>query len=294
MYTMKRKYRSAILPYMLIMPLLLFIGVLSVYPMMSTFVESFFDVSPLTPFHFVGIKNYIDTLHDPTILHSWSNTLLYMAIGTVLSTLLALVIAMALQDRFKARALILGILVLPWAFPAVTEGIIWDWIYNPDFGVLNSVLSSLHLIDQYQLWISVNRFHTIFFIELVQVWQMTPLAVILLLAGLQSIPADLYEAAKVDGAGKLRTAFTITLPLLRPSITIAVVQAVITSINIFDQVWVLNADAPTGQSIMRTIYDVAFQNLNFGQGYALSFSAVVVTMAVSLLMIKLIYRRVEY
>jgi multiple sugar transport system permease protein len=291
---LQRKYRSAILPYMLILPLLLFIGVLAIYPMMNTFVESFYNVNPLSPFHFVGIQNYIDTLKDPSILHSWSNTFLYMGIGTVLSTLLALVIAMALQDRFKARAIILGILVLPWAFPAVTEGIIWDWIYNPDFGVLNSVLSSLHLIDQYQLWISVNRFHTIFFIELVQVWQMTPLAVILLLAGLQSIPADLYEAAKVDGAGKLRTAFTITLPLLRPSITIAVVQAVITSINIFDQVWVLNADAPTGQSIMRTIYDVAFQNLNFGQGYALSFSAVVVTMAVSLLMIKLIYRRVEY
>ncbi|MHB1627569.1 MAG: carbohydrate ABC transporter permease [Bacilli bacterium] len=288
------KERSAALPYVLISPLILFIGVLALYPTVRTLVESFFGVDPLNPQGFVGLQNYVSVFTNPAVIYSWVNTFLYMAFGTGLSTLVAVLVALGLRVNFRGRAVVLAILILPWALPAITEGIIWAWIYDPSFGVLNSILHSLHLISHYQLWISGNRILTVFLIELVQVWQMTPLSIILILAGLQSIPDELYEAARVDGAGLWRTTFTISLPLVRPSIAVAVVQSLVASLNVFDQVYVLNANATTGSSIMLQTYNITFQNLNFGQGYALSFIAVLITMAIALGLLKITYRRVEF
>ena len=283
------------LPYVLIFPLVAFIVVLSLYPTAMTFVESFFNVNPLNPpVRFNGLHNYTDVFTNPTVNFSWVNTVLYVLFGTVLTTLLGIGFASALRDNFTGRAVVLAILILPWALPGVTEGIIWAWIYNANFGVLNSVLKSLHVISEYQVWLSSNRVATVFFIEVVQVWQTTPLATILILSSLQSIPSDLYDAARVDGANRSRTFFRITLPLIRPGLSVAIIESVILSLNIFDQVFVLNGGAQTGSSIMLQTYNISFLNLNFGQGYALSFIAVIVTMLISVGVLRLIYKKVEY
>ncbi len=286
---------SVLLPYLLITPLLLFIGGLALYPTVLTFVNSFFIVNPIDPpQRFAGLANYADLFSDSGVVRSLVNTVLYVVIGVIVSTLLALVMAIGLRKQFFGRAVVLAILVLPWALPGITEGIIWAWIYDPSFGVLNSVLHSLHLISHYQLWISGNRLATIFFIELVQIWQMTPLSAILILASLQSIPVELYDAAAVDGAGRWATLRRITLPLIRPGIAIAVVESFITSLNIFDQVYVLNGSSTTASSVMLETYNITFQDLNFGQGYAMSFMAVFVTMLVCLALLRVIYRKVEF
>jgi multiple sugar transport system permease protein len=286
---------SVLLPYLLITPLLLFIGGLALYPTVLTFVNSFFIVNPIDPpQRFAGLANYADLFSDSEVVRSLVNTVLYVVIGVIVSTLLALVMAIGLRKQFFGRAVVLAILVLPWALPGITEGIIWAWIYDPSFGVLNSVLHSLHLISHYQLWISGNRLATIFFIELVQIWQMTPLSAILILASLQSIPVELYDAAAVDGAGRWATLRRITLPLIRPGIAIAVVESFITSLNIFDQVYVLNGSSTTASSVMLETYNITFQDLNFGQGYAMSFMAVFVTMLVCLALLRVIYRKVEF
>ena len=183
---------------------------------------------------------------------------------------------------------------MPWALPGIVEGIIWNWIYDPTFGVLNSVLSQLHIIGQYQLWISGNRIVSIFFIDIVQVWQVAPLAAILMLASLQNIPEDLHDAASIDGAGWWSELWSMTLPLIRPGIAIAVIQALIASLNIFDQVYVLNGNATTSVSVMMQTYEIAFQNLNFGQGYAISFLLTILTMGISVVALRFIYRKVEF
>lgn len=292
---MKRFGDYGMLPYLLILPLVAFIVILSLYPTAMTFIESFFNVNPLNPpVRFNGLENYQRVFDNPTVTFSWVNTTLYVLFGVVLTTLLGVGFASALRDKFRGRGVILAILILPWALPGVTEGIIWDWIYNANFGVLNSVLKSLHIIGEYQVWLSSNRVATVFFIELVQVWQITPLATILILASLQSIPAALYDAARVDGANRWRTLFTITLPLVRPGLSVAIIESVILSLNIFDQVYVLNGSAQTGSSIMLQTYNISFLNLNFGQGYALSFIAVIVTMLISVGVLRLIYKKVEY
>jgi multiple sugar transport system permease protein len=291
----KRGRRGRWLPYILLSPLILFIGALSLYPTILTTVQSFYIVSPLNPpTRFAGLSNFRAVLSDPTIRQSWANTALYIVIGVVLTTLLGLGMALVLQRRFRWRGAILALVVLPWALPAVVEAVIWGWIYDPTFGVLNSVLKSLGVITHYQVWVGIHRLLSILFIELVQVWQIAPLAALLILAALQSIPDELYEAARVDGAGRWQQFRRITLPLVRPGLAIAMVQSLILSLNIFDQVYVLNGNAPNGASIMMQTYNVSFVNLNFGQGYALSLMATLATLVLSLLILAAVYRRVEF
>jgi len=160
--------------------------------------------------------------------------------------------------------------------------------------VLNSVLKSMGLIHTYHVWVGISRLGSIFLIELVQVWQITPLAALLILAALQSIPQELYEAARVDGAGRWEQFRRITLPLIRPGLAIAMVEALILSLNVFDQVYVLNGFAPGGASIMLQTYQISFNNLNFGQGYALSLLATFATMILSFVILVVVYRRVEF
>lgn len=291
---MSASFRRRMLPYVLISPLVVFIGALSFVPTADTTIEAFFRVMPLDPpTRFTGLGNFRALFTDPIILTSWVNTAVYVAIGVVLSVVLGTAIAVALQRRFRFRGVVLAIVVLPWALPAVVEAVIWSWIYNPTFGVLNSALHSVHAIGGYHVWLGLDRWLTIALIEIVQVWQITPLSVVIILAALQSIQPDLYEAARVDGAGPVEMFRRISLPLIRPALAVATVEALVLSLNIFDQVYILNGIAPLGSSIMLQTYVTTFTDLNFGGGYALSLLVTVATAVLSMAALALLYRRAE-
>ena len=282
------------LPYILLSPLVVFIGALSFVPTAVTTVEAFFRVNPLDPpTRFIGLGNFRALFADSAITTSWVNTAVYVVVGVVLSVVLGTAIAVALKRRFRMRGVILALVILPWALPAVVEAVIWSWIYNPTFGVMNSMLHSAHVIGGYHLWLGLERWLTILLIEIVQVWQITPLSAIIILAALQSIPLDLYEAARVDGAGPVQSFWRISLPLIRPALAICTVEALVLSLNIFDQVYVLNGIAPLGSSVMLQTYVTAFQNLNFGGGYALSLLMTLATALLSMAALALLYRRPE-
>jgi multiple sugar transport system permease protein len=291
---MNASIRRRMLPYILISPLVVFIGALSFVPTADTTVEAFFRVMPLDPpTRFTGLGNFRELFTNPVILTSWVNTAVYVAIGVVLSVVLGTAIAVALRNRFRFRGVVLAIVILPWALPAVVEAVIWNWIYNPTFGVLNSALHTAHLIGGYHVWLGLERWLTIFLIEIVQVWQITPLSVVIILAALQSIQPDLYEAARVDGAGTVEMFRRISLPLIRPALAVATVEALVLSLNIFDQVYILNGIAPLGSSIMLQTYVTTFSDLNFGGGYALSLLVTVATAVLSMGALALLYRRAE-
>ena len=291
---MNASFRRRMLPYILISPLVVFIGALSFVPTADTTVEAFFRVMPLDPpTRFTGLGNFRELFTNPVILTSWVNTAVYVAIGVVLSVVLGTAIAVALRNRFRFRGVVLAIVILPWALPAVVEAVIWNWIYNPTFGVLNSALHTAHLIGGYHVWLGLERWLTIFLIEIVQVWQITPLSVVIILAALQSIQPDLYEAARVDGAGTVEMFRRISLPLIRPALAVATVEALVLSLNIFDQVYILNGIAPLGSSIMLQTYVTTFSDLNFGGGYALSLLVTVATAVLSMGALALLYRRAE-
>jgi multiple sugar transport system permease protein len=282
------------LPYILLSPLVVFIGALSFVPTADTTVEAFFRVMPLDPpTRFTGLGNFRALFANSTILTSWVNTAVYAFVGVVLSVVLGTAMAVALRQRFRLRGVILALLVLPWALPAVVEGVIWNWIYNPTFGVMNSALHSAHLIGGYHVWLGLDRWLTILLIEIVQVWQITPLSTLIILAALQSISPDLYEAARVDGAGPVQSFRRISLPLIRPALAVAAVEALVLSLNIFDQVYVLNGIAPLGSSVLLQTYVTTFEDLNFGGGYALSLLTTAATALLSLAALALLYRRAE-
>jgi multiple sugar transport system permease protein len=283
-----------ILPYILLSPLVVFIGALSFVPTVDTTVEAFFRVSPLDPpTRFTGLGNFRALFANSAVITSWANTAAYVVVGVVLSVVLGTVIAVALRRRFRFRGVILALVILPWALPAVVEAVIWSWIYDPTFGVMNSALHSAHVIGGYHVWLGLERLLTILLIEIVQVWQMTPLSALVILAALQSIPTDLYEAARVDGAGPVQAFWRISLPMIRPALAVCTVEALVLSLNIFDQVYILNGIAPLGSSVMLQTYLTTFENLNFGGGYALSLLMTVATAVLSMAALALLYRRPE-
>ena len=286
--------RGRVLPYLLLSPLVVFIGALSFVPTADTAVEAFFRVMPLDPPNrFIGLGNFRALFANPTITISWVNTAAYVVIGVTASVVLGTAIAVALKQRFRLRGVVLALVILPWALPAVVEAVIWSWIYNPTVGVMNSALHSAHVIGGYHVWLGLDRWLTILLIEIVQIWQITPLSAIIILAALQSIPLDLYEAARVDGAGPVQAFLRISLPMIRPALAVCTVEALVLSLNIFDQVYILNGIAPLGSSVMLQTYVTTFENLNFGGGYALSLLVTLATAVLSLAALALIYRRPE-
>ena len=279
---------------MLVAPVAIFIIGLALVPAAFTIIESFFTVAQLNPpVRFSGLKNFADILHNQALVASSANTAFYVVVGVTLSTVLGIAMAVLLQQPFRGRGLVIAVLILPWALPGVVEGILWSGIFDPNAGLVNSLVATLHLGAGDGVLLGQNRLLTIGLIELVQVWQITPLSTLLVFAALQLIPHELYEAAVVDGASAWRSFVSITLPLARPGIAVAMVQALISTLNVFDQPFVLNGAAATGSSLTMQTYFVTFQNLNFGQGYALSLVIALATVALSYLVIRFVYRRVE-
>lgn len=291
----RRRRRIDLLPYALVAPFALFIVLLAIVPAVWTIALSFFrDAALDPPVRFNGVGNFVKAFTSPSILQASSNTVVYMVIGVVLSTAIGVAAAVLLQNSFHGRSVVIAVLVLPWALPGIVAGLIWVNIFDANTGLLNSFLTSLRAIGDYQVWIGHNSLLTVFLIELVQVWQMVPLSTLLVLAALQNVPGELYEAARIDGCSGWGLIRRISIPLARPGIAIAAVQAVVATLNVFDQPYALNGQADTGASLTMQTYFVSFQSLDFGQGYALSLVVAVATVLVSFGVLKLVYRQVEY
>ena len=290
----RRRRRFDPLPYLLVAPVAIFILGLAIVPAVFTIVQSFFRVNALDPpTRFDGLGNFVRLLNDASVILSAKNTAFYVLVGVVLSTVLGVAMAVLLQKSFRGRSMVIAVLILPWALPGVVEGILWSGIFDPNAGLISSLLSTFGLGGGNLVLLGQNRLLTISLIELVQVWQITPLSVLLILAALQLIPGELYEAAEIDGCSAWGAFRRITLPLARPGIAVCMVQAVIATLNVFDQPYVLNGAADTGSSVTMQTYFISFQNLDFGEGYALSLLIAIVTLLISLVIVKAVYRRIE-
>lgn len=285
--------RTDLLPYALVTPVALFILVLAFVPAGYTIVQAFFTVDLLhPPTEFSGLQNFRTLLADDKVMAALGNTAVYVIVGVGLSTVLGIWFAVTLQKEFRGRAAVIAILVLPWALPGVVNALLWSGIFDGDSGLAGG-LTALVGLDANSFIIGENREISLILIEIVQVWQVTPLSTLLILATLQLIPNELYEASSIDGASRWHAFWTITLPLARAGIAVAMVQALVQSLNIFDQPYVLTGAAKTGTSLTIETYLTSFIDLNFGGGYALSLFIAVVTIVGSLVIIKTVYRKVE-
>lgn len=269
------------------------IGVLVLYPLVVSVIDSVRSDSAIVPVHrFVGARNYATVVTDPSFQRASVNTLVYLAIATLGSLIAGWGIAAWLRSIKRMSAIFLAIVVLPWAVPGTVNGVLWSFILNPTNGLLNKILRDLHLISHNVVWLAGSQ-TGLLAIGVSLVWQIAPISAVILLAGLESIPQQLYEQASVDGASRSGTLFRITTPLLRPALAIALLQAGILGISIFDQVYVLSSFSPTTSSVLLQVYLYAFQDFNFGVGMAASMIVTVGTLLLSLFYLKVVYREIE-
>jgi multiple sugar transport system permease protein len=286
--------RDARLGLYLAAPIVAIMGGLVFLPLVVTIIDSFYRVEPMkigTPF--VGFRNFLTLMVDPNVLASWANTFIYVVIAVGIETLGGLGAALVLNKARVGRRWLLAAVILPWCLPPVVNAIIWMWIYNPSYGVLNGILRSIGLISTNHVWFN-DRFTGLVLVSIVHAWRMMPLAAIILLAALQSIPANLYEAARIDGASPWRQFHLITLPLISGGLAIALSQSTVFAFNLFDEAWILNGSSMGSRSIMVQVYMSAFQNLKFSLGMALSILAMIASLIVSAVYVLRVYKETRF
>jgi multiple sugar transport system permease protein len=274
-----RSAREArILGWAMVVPALVAVGLLVLYPLVDGFRQSIrsggflFGEQP----GYVGLRNYRDVLHDPVSRDAMRHTVEYVLLAVSLELVLGVAVAVTLHRVFRGRGLVLAVLILPWALPSVVSGVLWRRVFDPDNGLLNTVLLNLHVISQPHVWLA-GGLGAIVYVTIVHVWGVLPLVSLIFLAGLQSIPDEVYSAAAVDGAGPWRQFRHVTLPLLRPSIAIALTVGTLLSISIFDEIYVLNGTALNTRSILMQVYNTTFVTADFAHGTALAFLLAAVT-----------------
>jgi multiple sugar transport system permease protein len=219
----------------------------------------------------IGLDNYSALLADGSFILALRNTIFFSLGEVVLVPLIGLGAALLLNHRFGRFGILRVLLIVPWAIAPVANAVLWKWILNANYGVLNAVLKSLGLIDHYVVWLGQPT-RALALLLLVDVWKSVPFIALLFLAGLQRIPKILYRAARLDGASSWQSFRFVTLPSLRSAITIAVVLQTIWSLRVFDLVFVLTRGGPADGTVLLNFlaYRVTFNFLNIGPGAAIA------------------------
>lgn len=279
----------------MIAPALLGLAVLYLWPFASTVVKSFMDVPVFGPGEFTGTDNYRDLLGDEEFWRALRNSALYTGL-VLLGIPVAVVLAALVEQVSRGRTLYRILFFLPVVTIPVAVGMVWRFILNGDYGILNYLLSLVGIDGQY--WVADDRF-TIYAFAVVGVWMGLGVNLIILGAGLQSIPVELYEASALDGAGRIRQFFSITVPLLSPSIFFVTVLTTISALQMFDLVFVMlgsvnNTAIEGSKTIVYLFYEAAF--VQFKQGYAATIAVVllVLIMAATAVQFRLQKRWVSY
>jgi multiple sugar transport system permease protein len=278
----------------LLAPLLIVLAVVAVFPIVYSFVTSLYDVNLARPLRrpFVGFGNYLQMLGEPRIQIALLRTAVYTFVTVIGTTLAALVVALFLNETFRGRRILAILLLVPWATPSVVNGLMWKWIYDSNYGVLNGLLTALGLIDNYKIWLA-DPDKTLYLIANAAIWKQMPLSAILLLVTMKSIPEDLYKAARVDGANVFQRFLHVTLPALRPGLMLVLVYETMISVRHFDLFMLLTQGGPGNASstLSWQIYVETFRSLRFGTGSALAYILAFVTLILGYLMIRLGWRR---
>lgn len=275
------KFKRNVFPYILISPLVIIMVIFIICPLFISAMDSFKSVNMLKPgdIRFVGFSNYIQLLKDKNVLQSMKNSILYYVFSISIEIIAGTLIALVLNKKFKGRGILLAIVILPWALPPVVNGLIWKLIYHPSYGLLNDLLLKLGFINEFQVWMAKSNL-SIFFITIVHVWKMTPLAAVIILAQLKTIPKDVYESAAIDGASKYESFIHITLPMLKPALVIVLTQGTIAAFQLFDEIYVLTGTDLDTRSILIQNYLIAFKNFKISLGMALSIIITLITLVV--------------
>lgn len=263
----KIKYKND--GYLFVAPIVFVLAALIVYPMVYGFYISFFNTNLVNKWKFVGLKYYIDAFMEPAFYSSVLLTFKFMLLVVIGHFVFGFILATLLNREFKGRTVFRVIFMLPWMFPEAVIALLFTWIMNPMYGVLNDILKSLGIINSNMSWLGSKELAFVS-VVFVCIWKGFPLVMTMILAGLQSISNDLYEAAMIDGANKWKQFMYITIPALKPILGTVVILDSVWWFKQYTLVYTMTSGGPGTATnlISLSIYGTAFNDLRFGKGAA--------------------------
>ena len=278
----------------LVFPVLAVLLVVAAFPIVYSFWVSLHDIVLTRPLRrpFVGLDNYLRIFDDARFWTAVSRTTVYTVVCVVVTTLLAVLVALLLNEVFPGQRLLSALLLVPWATPSVVNGLMWKWIYDPTYGLLNGLLVQVGLLERYRVWLSDPDI-TLLLIANAAIWKQMPLAALLMIVTMKAIPEDLYRAARVDGANVWQRFVHVTLPALRPGLMLVLVYETMISIRHFDLFLIMTQGGPGDASFTLSwlIYVETFRSLRFGTGAAMSYVLAITTFALSWAVIRFLGKR---
>lgn len=285
-------HRNTRIGYLFVIPSLLVVIFVLVYPVIQAFLYS------LTPEYSEennwSLENYFNLLDDGRFVESFNNTLIFTFFTIPAELLIGLFIAVLLNKEFKFRGIVRVAILFPWALPTALNAIMWRWMFNTEFGVINYGLISAGLIENQLNWLGKEPLAMIAMMS-VSTWKTSSFMALLLLAGLQTIPKDLYESAKIDGASDFKSFWYITLPLLTPAIIVSLLLRTMDALRVFELPFNLTDGGPlnTTETISLYSYRVLFEFVEFNYGSSMVIIQFILIMIMSLIYIKSI-KNIDY
>lgn len=276
-------------PWLFLLPVLVVLLLLFGYPLINSIVMAFQNYKLTAPndIYFNGFENLKKLFGDPDGLMILKNSIIYVVISVAGQFLLGLTLALALKKQFKGRGLYQSIVFLPWAFSGFVVGLIFRWSFNGEYGVVNNLLMKLGIIDNNIAWLGTPGY-SLAVVIIAMIWMGIPFFAIMILAALQSIPADVYEAADVDGCGTVRQFFQITLPYIKPTLITTVLLRTIWIFNSLDLVVIITDGGPanSSQTLPAYMYSKAFGSYDFGFAAALGVMLMIILGLYALIFLK--------
>jgi len=250
----------------------LVVALVAIYPLGKTIYYSFTNqefLQGIEPTKWVGLENYRTLWHDTIFRTAVWETVKFTLITVSFEFVLGMIIALVVNSSFKGRGAMRAVMLVPWAIPTVVAAQMWKWMYDDVYGVINDAGVRLHILSHSHAWISEPS-TALASVCAVDIWKTTPFVALLLLAGLQVIPRDLYEAADVDGASKIQQFWRITLPLLRPAILVALIFRTLDALRVFDVFYVFFGNRPDTQTMAIYAQSTIVGDGHVGYGSAVS------------------------
>lgn len=283
-----RRLTDGMFALLLTAPGLALLAAVVVYPLITALITAFFKRSLVEPGReFVGFQNIVDILTGD-FFRLLQQTLVFTIGTTIAPFVVGFGLALALNSRIRGAKVMRGLMLIPWLIPGVVVSFLWMWIFNANYGVLNAVLQSVGLIDEPQAWLA-NPTTAMLAVIVAKTWQSFPWMMVMLLAGLQTVPIELHEAAEIDGAGTIRRFFSITVPQMRGIIGLVLLLEFIWNFQHFDIIYVLTGGGPAGstQTFATAVYETAFDGFDLGRAGALGLLWMILLMGLVVVYVRL-------
>lgn len=271
--------------WLMMAPALIILAIIAVYPILRTFWISFHEMNlkqPGTGYPFIGLGNYLKIFTDARAATDILFTLKFTVTTVFLEMVIGFAAALIMNRAFRGRGIVRAAILVPWAIPTSVSAMMWKFIYNDQYGMFNDILYRLGVIDHYQAWLSTAK-GSFMALVITDVWKTAPYMALLILAGLQMIPDELYESAKLDGANVFQRFVHVTLPMARRSLLVALLFRTLDAFRVFDLVSVLTGGANGTESIAVYSYKQLMTFLDFGYGSALAVLIFIIVFIISLI-----------